>query len=254
MRALVKTSGTAIVAGTDHTPGALIRQGIADLMIAFQAGSQRSEGDCARRFQLYREELSHFHPAVAERTLRWLRRHNPRNPFPPTPMDVYEACKQTARSWRADVLEHFFPVGPYRRGTTFEGSPPPLEAGCVVPPDLVIEILREELAKGSCDHELRFMSYEFFAALPEEVFELDHRDRMLAQRAHDAERKAAAERECEYLDKLPHDLRHARGEAKSEFIHARRSLTEDDLITRARELLAEKAVRVANRRKERRHA
>ena len=96
-----------------------IANGIFDVLTAFAAGPQQDGRGQEAAVRIYGEAVAGFDPAVAEHAIGWLKLHNPRNPFRPTPQDVYETCEKLTQEWRERVLRHFTvkgsaPWGPVR--------------------------------------------------------------------------------------------------------------------------------------------
>lgn len=210
-RALVPAKGGAVAKPTSGmlTPvdGKVslpkpIASGILDLVAAFPAGAVPAADEKARLMRVYAKATDEYPEAVAVFALEWLQFHNPRNPFPPTPQDVYEMCAEVSRTWRHRVIKQFFGPDTYEkfewgengyqlaRKSALKWGPPPLSPGCLIPDQLVFEILREQTANKYQQDKLAEMDADRFARFPVEAFAVGVRDKILAMR-----RKKAAELE-----------------------------------------------------------
>lgn len=91
-----------------HNLPANVQSGITDLLIGFTAGAAQAPQDRVRALQIYAEAVEGFEIAVVDYALKRLRFHNPRNPFPPTPQDVFELCKNTRATWQRFLHRYYF--------------------------------------------------------------------------------------------------------------------------------------------------
>ena len=80
-----------------------ISEGILDLMTAF-AAKDEADTDKMRLMRVYVEAAEGFDESVVAATLRHLKFHNPRNPWRPTPQDVYERCNRTVAAWERKMI------------------------------------------------------------------------------------------------------------------------------------------------------
>lgn len=167
MKALPHTEASKALASTstDKQPvtASTVFAGIGDVLIAFPAGPTRSDDDMDRLVEIYAEIVSEFDLAVVAHTLKQLLRHNPRNPFRPSPQDVYEACNATISGWRKATREKYL-----------EGRDRPTK----VPSHLERAYLRQLLESALYDisrerdprHYLATMRDDQFARIPTEAF------------------------------------------------------------------------------------
>src|SRR4029077_6460740 len=77
---------------------ATIKAGLKDLMVAFSGPTPEGD-DRLTLVRIYADAASRFCPAIAEVAIERLRFHNPRNPFRPTPQDLFEHCEKTQKAW-----------------------------------------------------------------------------------------------------------------------------------------------------------
>ncbi len=253
-RALVKAPGTALapIDSRMSVPKPVVA-GIRDVMLAFPAGAVTTAEDKKRLAQIYAEATDGFSEAVAGFAVTWLRLHNPRNPFPPTPQDLRELCREAHATWGARVTLHFFGNG-YDDFVWGENTgskhaltwgPPPLTPGCLIPDELVIEILREDVGHKHRRHDLVEMPAARFEAFPAEAFGAGIRDEILAKRKERYAREEEARKQREYLDSLGPDLRAARLDVLRG--HYRRSEpgtpppSDGELIAQAKALIEQRA-------------
>src|SRR5215472_1962763 len=80
-----------------------VSEGILDVMSAF-AAKDEADSDKMRLMRVYVEAVEGFDESVVTAALRYLKFHNPRNPWRPTPQDVYERCKSTVATWKRKVI------------------------------------------------------------------------------------------------------------------------------------------------------
>ncbi|PPC84975.1 MAG: hypothetical protein CTY31_12300 [Hyphomicrobium sp.] len=83
-----------------------IAANIVALEIAFPAGRSRDKDERDVSAAIYMQAISGIEPAIVVHVLKALRYHNPRNPFPPTPQDVYESSNKTVGALRSAVLTY----------------------------------------------------------------------------------------------------------------------------------------------------
>ena len=206
-----KTAAPAIVSAA--SPPKIVAEGILNLL-AVPAGPAQSPDDRKRLLRLYGEAVDGFPVAVADYALQHLRFHNPRNPFPPTPQDVFEQCESTFKTWRKRVI-HFFLLsddqwgpdesdrvlammwgGKYRNAADY--GPQPLTPGSYLPDTVVVSILRDYIKDQGVD-KMDQLSEERFDGIPQDAFPPGKRDEAIATRRHKA-----------YLDSMDSDLRRHR--------------------------------------------
>src|SRR5262249_20261307 len=184
-----------------------ISEGILDVMTAF-AAKDEADTDKMRLMRVYVEAAEGFDESVVAATLRHLKFHNPRNPWRPTPQDVYERCKKTVGAWEHKVTEHFF--------CTWEVDYQaiggvPLSPECIVPSAMVIKFLKDYLARddgyGEVRNRLRHLTLARLHAIPAECFKPDQRDWAVAAIESRELREANARRIEALLASLNDDLR-----------------------------------------------
>jgi hypothetical protein len=171
-----------------------VMRGIVDLLLSFPAGRPLSTDEHARVLQLYGEALFDTETVIAEYALQRLRRFNPRNPFPPTPQDLFQECNRIRRLWRSRVIDHLI-MGqqwddePLNAGKRDPWGPPPLTEGCWVPHDSVLSALRAGIQSGRYETYLLIMTDADFERLPDEAFDPGKRDEFVERRRERAERE-----------------------------------------------------------------
>jgi hypothetical protein len=178
MGELVPLTGGAAAALPALPPS--VAGGIEDLMVAFAAPT-RDDEDTRRLLRIYVEAVSQFDVAIAESALRDLKFHNPRNPFRPTPQDVFEACEATAKKWSFAVEFYFLGDDDWR--SDLLGSAP-LTAGCVIPDRIVKATLKAALHAMNAsvyrrDDYMCNMRLDRITKIPEEVFAEGQREEMM---------------------------------------------------------------------------
>lgn len=142
----VISSGTAI--GTPSDARKVIVANLTALEIAFADGRKLDQSQGDMRVALWLEALENIPPAIAIFATRRMRLFNPRNPFAPTPQDLFEAATATMRDLR-DAVRAWATEGRWSPGFgtagTFKGRLPdgwfpntlvaPFETGCIVDDD-----------------------------------------------------------------------------------------------------------------------
>lgn len=176
-----------------------ISSGIFDLLAAFAAGPNQDDADKKRLLRIYAEAVAGFPAAVAERAIRRLKLRNPRNPFRPTPQDVFEACEWTAKVWRDRVLAYFTSRDPkyttwgWEDGRGPEWGSAPFSEGSLIPAGLVHAILCAYLAEIGVNksNELADLGRERFMRIPADCFAIGLRAEVLAMIAKAEAREEA---------------------------------------------------------------
>jgi hypothetical protein len=146
--------------------------GIRDLLISFASQAQ-GDTDARRLLEIYVEATKHVHRVVAEEAVQSLRFDNPRNPYRPSPQDVYERCKKIDRDWCEQTWRYFLKGHPWPS----DWRAPPLTQGCRLPDVLVkrylarrLELLNWEVAHTGCPDQLAQLSANQLAKIPEDCF------------------------------------------------------------------------------------
>jgi hypothetical protein len=240
--------GTAIVpftrgrAVTRVSPANLppaIANGIFDVLTAFAAGPQQEDADKKRLVRIYAEAVESFEAAVAEHAIGWLKLHNPRNPFRPTPQDVYETCEKLVKEWRSRIIGNFLGDGRWGNASSFdliksfEWGSPPLEKGCPIPEALVKQFLRDHLDSGrNLVPKLAALGRERLAKIPTECFNAGQREAALAAIETEEKHQAEIVAHNAYLESLDPDLRRHRRDLFN--FGDDKTLPEDELIALAR--------------------
>lgn len=234
---LTSDSGAATVA-LGQMPKA-VQRGVMEIMLAFPA---QGLADVDRRVvrDLYLEAVEGFPRAVVEWTLKFLVFNNPRNTptfsCAPTPQDVREACKVTHGCWGRWIINYYF-EGVWAKPSTNQlltkdndailqryyaaqrGSKPG-EPDCIIPQDLQVQYLRDEIerqlpdveneqqrtAQQYVDAPLLTIKDEVLDGMPEAAFPDGALELVRAKRTARAERaRTAAERQA-YINSLPDDV------------------------------------------------
>lgn len=231
-----------------------IKSGILDLLTAF-AGAAQEDTDKVRLLRVYGEAVAGLNGYVADYAIRWLKLHNPRNPFRPTPQDVYETAAKVKQVWRSRVIRHFtetstWGVDPYgltSKTPDFEWGAKPLTQGSIIPSSLVREVMTEWLSYGDARlPTLVKLGRERLAEIPAECFGAGQLDKVLAEIA-DRERKSEeAAKYNAYLETLSPDIRRHRQIALRHGL-AGDNPSEDDLVKKAQELLTKEQAELARR-------
>ena len=115
-----------------------VLEGIKDLMVGFAAPSREDE-DTKRLIRLFVEAVAGFHELIAIEAVHELRFNNPRNPYRPSPQDVYERCKRIEKELRTKITDYF--IGWSDAGWPAKWGGAPLTIDCHIP-DALIEYSR----------------------------------------------------------------------------------------------------------------
>ncbi|CCB64065.1 hypothetical protein [Hyphomicrobium sp. MC1] len=257
---LMPENGSAIVP-TDRPQAAVTRAAVELLTASPTTGM--TEADKRVLLGLYIKAVAGFALAVALWTLDWLVFHNPRNTRSfaslPTVQDVREACALTDRLWRRWVVWYWLggkwaetPTDEFlkknngdllERYSAARQFGDPSEPGCIVPRDLQIIYLREEIERqlpdieaaddrtrqGYSDALLLTRPDDVLDRMPEEAFPPGVLEKIHKIRADRAERaRRAAEHEA-YLNSLPEDVRAVRSTVA--YSKDRSGWTEDQIMT-----------------------
>lgn len=259
---LVTTRGKAVGTFSATNLPSAIAGGIADLLTAFAAGSQQDDSDKRRLMRLYGEAIADHDAAVAEHALGWLKLHNPRNPFRPTPQDVFETCEKLAKEWRERVLNRFFgvpeptwgkPETSIVWGREFPWGAAPLTKGCPIPDALVRAYLSAYLDAGAERIKtLAMLGRERLARIPKACFVVGQLEGALEAIEQEERKAAEITRHNAYLATLDPDLRrHRRVVLNTGDNH---KLSEAELIAEAKRALErerrENALRAAESEEE----
>ena len=217
MRSLVpfksQPQEVAPVTGRELLPKA-VDNGLKDLMIGFAAPAQVDD-DKVRLVRLYHEAISDFDPAIAAAAIRRLKFHNPRNPFRPSPQDLFECCNKVQNAWNRAVAAYFLDdcrwgevVWRRNEGGIDLGSVPPLMPGCIIPDAIAIDALTRHIAirtgPGSYD-PLETASGERLGMIPDECFPPGLRELTLAAITRREEKQAKRARWDAFLRTLRSD-------------------------------------------------
>lgn len=155
----VVTAGTAIVSPTDARK--TIIANLTALELAFADGRKLDQAQSDMRIALWQEALDGTPFPIAIFVSRRIRLFNPRNPFAPTPQDVFEFAQATVRELH-DAVEIWAIEGrwsPGRGSSPLKGALPdgwfpktlaaPFEPGCIVEDDEVTGIVSRAVVKKS---------------------------------------------------------------------------------------------------------
>ena len=179
---------------------ASIKTGLQDLMVAFPAGAQQGVADKRRLAQIYCEACGGHSRFIVEQSLKHLRFHNPRNPFAPTPQDVFELCNTMQKEWEATIGRYYFrgniwaPRASYdsnynlKKSFSTDYGEEPGAPGCIIPDDVIIEFLHTYLLKYeqmTLNH-ITSLSDEHFARLPKEIFTAEGYEWLAKEQAKNA--------------------------------------------------------------------
>jgi hypothetical protein len=214
MKALIPVRPGAQVAKAPEPTGAtIIRAGqevprrvqdaVSVLLTEFKAGSGQPEGDAitltANRYAV----CEGFPMAIVLYTFKQLLRFNPNGQFRPSTTCVYEhLCKAEdlfkARVWSWFSIDELF-WGREDRPRKFgdDWGPAPLQPGCYIPRELVMQWLREFTACKRRLADLVRMPQARFDAIPADGFKDGVRDKLIAEREEHARRRAEEADECE---------------------------------------------------------
>lgn len=170
-RTNVKLASGGLMLPAEATFGSLpeeIRESLLDLLAAYTAGPQQPSNDKKRLVQVYSRSMSEQPQIVVLQALRHLLFHNPRNPFPPSPQDVFEICKKFGNACRAGIIQYYFSgekwgLHSFDYSLGFRAGAEPEQADCILTPDLVCTVLKSAL-DGSDYH------YDDLARLPQDLF------------------------------------------------------------------------------------
>lgn len=237
---VLRQSSDVAIGGAAVPPA--VRSGLADLMTAFATASQR-DLDKPRLLRLYAEATRDFQADVVAAALQWLKLHNPRNPFHPTPQDLFEACENFRETWRSRVVAHFtgadaaWPQPIYFKRELPWGNPP-LTDGCPVPARLVRELLATWLAEqgDKAVEPLAALGRERLGRIPSQCFVGGQLDKARDLIAEIERKRAEEERERAYVASLEPKLREARARVLRSGCWGP-AKPETDLIAEAKKLL-----------------
>lgn len=183
-------TGTAVgrpianeVSALTRLPGS-VRTGIYDIIVAFANADKGTDDDRKRLLRIYSEALLDFHPAVAEAAVAYLKFHNPRNPYRPSPQDVFETAEAVASTWHRRVLGYFLkkegwgvdriPAStPSRFLVKLPFGPLPLTSGCEIQHEIVVGHLKEVLATEDGQAFLYKLTLEELDRIPKGCYQPD---------------------------------------------------------------------------------
>lgn len=203
---LVPHRDTAMSATGGKTLLPAIKGRVADLMVSFATASTNN-ADRGTLMRLYAESVAAFPEAITVAALDWLKLHNPRNPFHPTPQDLFEACENFRQTWSARVVAYFtdattqWPQPSYFAKRELPWGSPPLHDGCPIPAHMVREFLAVWLADAG-DEAVEKLADAGRGALhrvPAECFKGGQHNKILDLIAERERRAAAAELERSQL-------------------------------------------------------
>jgi len=241
-RALVPRKDTALQSARQNAPVTTITSpsvpavvsGIGDLLISFASQAQ-GDTDARRLLEIYVEATKHVHRVVAEEAVKSLLFDNPRNPFRPSPQDVYERCQKINGRWSGAVRAYFLGFSSDRFTAVSNLRSAPLTEGCIVPDELVKAYLRSWLE--TCrDGDLETLGRNRLALIPDECFKDGQKARVLEKIEEEERIEAEREAKKKYLESLDPALR----EMRSHVIEwnsrgGRCTLSEDKIIELAKE-------------------
>lgn len=242
-----KTNAVTIITPDAPLPDT-VKAALHQSLAAFATSGQIAAEDRAANRMAYKIAMKGFHPILVTTALNHLMLHNPRNPFPFTAQDLYEALKSWQGKWRSAVRSYFLEHNADWSYTV--GGPVPFEPGCKVPDIMVEEAMRLALqtAPGSHWHHVTRMPDTRFAKLRKEWFQAqpdpgnsESPPTDYTHAAAVAERaKIKADREFDtYLASLDPELRRHRSYALHISKAQGEKLTEEELIAKARERMEE---------------
>lgn len=220
-----------------------VKYPIRELMIAFPSSNISAE-ERTVQLGIYRDAVVGFEEELVVSVAKWLRFHNPRNTptytQPPTPQDVHVAIRTRREKLARQSADYFFggmgydENGRRRWKKTREALPNCSRA-------LAAKLATEMYKPDDHDDLIARMTDEAFAELPEAIFgDGNQRDHHIAYRTHLA-----------YLRGLDDDTWHLRRAVLMHDRYCRLNmpdyreprLTEEILMERTRDLLAEFRVR-----------
>lgn len=223
-----------------ENPTKAVRAGVAKLMLSFpMPGMSPDSGQMLSG--VYYQAVEGFPLSVVLWTLNWLLFHNPRNgpgyTCPPTPQDVREACELTNGNWRRWIENYYF-SGEWAKPSTnvmltkdnadllqryyaAQRGGKPGEPDCIIPEDLQIEYLRQEIerqlphveneeqrrAQQYCDALLLTIRDDVLDRMPEAAFPDGALDIIRSKRAARAEEVRKAKEHEAYINSLSDEVR-----------------------------------------------
>ena len=138
---------------------AIVRN-ITALEIAFPAGRSGDQDERDMRAAIVVEAIAETDPAIALYVLKTLRLHNSRNPFPPTPQDVFKHCRTTTVVLRSAALNvatkggGWPPSADKLPATWFANiGPAPFEPGCILSDATIKGLIAECLPRDLLGRE-----------------------------------------------------------------------------------------------------
>jgi hypothetical protein len=218
-------------------------------LMAYFAQSSMSVEDKQLKLRGYRKVCEGFSLSVVVYTLEQLIRFAPNNTFAPTPQVVFEHLQKATKLLRTRVLNWYFPEDGKPRWRQLEvedmtkfgddwGSEP-LQPGCHVSRELVIQWVRksleerlEKLELDKCSYEVtnetRWMCTDIKSRIPAECWTDETKAKVAEAVAH-----------LEYLGTLSYHERSAREEVTSYIkMYGEKGVTEAVVRERMTELLA----------------
>ena len=129
---LAQSGAGVVLAGT--TPP--IALALTKVLVAFASPAQ-GDLDMQLVFSVYCEAIEEIPESVVLYARKRLQTKNPRNPFRPSPQDVYEACQARLKELRRAVLD-YLGNGNASPWPALLGGPP-FQHDCVVPPSVALE-------------------------------------------------------------------------------------------------------------------
>lgn len=253
-KALTVSGSRSLVVSSANLPNT-VSNGILDILSSFSAQNQE-DTDKRRLLRVFGEAVCGFDTAVVDSAINWLKKHNPRNPWRPSPQDLYETCEATRKLWCDRVVNYFTGSEPMFVNWRWEDGSgyvkpkcdrtwgaPPFTDGAIIPPTVAKAFLLESMA--SAEYRVVEIPAARFDRIPVDCFPNGLYDRILKAREDLARREIEAQKRREYLASLGPELQRYRAKAALELVGE----PEDKIIARAREYMAA-ANSEADRRKQ----
>lgn len=181
----------AIVSKTALTPA--VQSGIKSLLVAFAVGPVQHEDDRIHLIRADAGAVDGFEIGVVQHVLGYLLYHNPRNPFRPSPQDVFELCEETTKvvrffAARFQLLFVFGLNSPEENDVRdlaadhwdSKWGARPDEEGCIISRDSVMAEVRTIIQRH--ERALIRLPDEKFAAIPLDAFSDNYRNKIIMKR------------------------------------------------------------------------
>lgn len=171
----------------------VVQSGIKNLLVAFASGPAQHEDDRIHLIRSYAGAVDGFENGVVQYVLGHLLYHNPRNPFRPTPQDVFELCEATSRDARFFAARFYllfvFDLASHEENDIRSLAPDywnkkwgarPNEEGCIISRGTVMAEVRTTIQRY--ERALVKLPDGNFEAIPLDAFPEGYREEIVRKR------------------------------------------------------------------------